>query len=1158
MKHKPSVRELMPGLFDDEPLILVPNNQLILPKQSLLTEDQLAQSELDLVNMIDQVVKGGKVPPDLRIDDRDLPEFPNFYEWCFSKDGGNQAPFARQLFVATHLFGEWCPRCTKGFRNIRKVPVDYPAKDFPDKVTFLEHGVCPKCGARKSELYRTGELNVYSELIGVAGQRSGKSALLGLMNPYLIHKWLKMNKPVETLGLMRNSILIGTYVGLTFQKAMELLWTPITNAINDSPWYTQLFGILDHYGEKHGHELYNYKDTFLNFKHKNIFFNPSGPNKRTLRGACLTGDTLISTNKGFLHFNELISLEGQHKVKNLRIDTHKGERKVSHTYLTKRETLKVTTRNGYEVKGTPEHPMLVVTPDLRFVWKPLDELKVGDFIVSKTEKSKPLYNPKGSITKSHARIMGFLTANGYYAQFSSNDEFVLDRFLTDIFSLTGVEQKYTPGNDGRVGTVSIQLNNRGGVGNFFSTYLQPYGYNATNSYEKCIPLSVRQSSKEVIHEYLHAYFSCDCYIDGYELNPEIIISSASEKLIRQIHVLLLHYYGLVGRYDVRTFIPVSQRDKEDGYETQSHMISLTGYDAHLFAQYFPYAKAVRNYGDRICNIRPLKGIGSDRRKVPYIKGFLWETWEKARMKDPSGKILRRLITVKGEPLLNSVKPLCFNRQNQTPHTIEHLVYEAEDWDTLFGIIEQINPSAKRRLKRFLRLKPHFEEVVSIKENGFEPVYDVTVPQGHAFYANGLASHNTRIVTAIDELGWFPHGEENEHLEKAGANEVYVALDRSLKTVRKSVQRLLEQGQDNVPMAIAMNTSSPSSYMDKAMSLLRTHEGSTDVFTYHLASWEMNPLYTKDDFAKEYREDPIKAERDFGANPPMSQNPWISDVEHIKKLMRLKTGRIKYRYTAGQNKSGQNLRSAKLLGLDIPATLSPTVLSIDAGYSNNSFSIALTQPTAQGGSKCLAVMEIAPRKGQNVLSYTKIARDVVYELVEAFNVQLVVADRWQSIKILQDIEEDLGIYTQQYSLTPSDFALIHDYLTDEHDIKLELPKPEIKFEEIAMVDLSEYPHCFKYKPAAHLYHQFMTCEEDHKGNATKGAGYTDDLLRALCLGFAFCLDEDMVNEYNLLGGTVQQQTVFVGTKGNGGGITSSGIGAKSSGQGFSNSGLGARG
>lgn len=1157
MKYKPSVKDLMPGLFNEDSVILVPDQHLVLPRQSLLSDDQLAQSELDLVTMIEQVVKGGRVPPDLRIDDRDLHEFPNFYEWCFSKDGGNQAPFARQLFVATHLFGEWCPRCTKGFRNIHKVPVDYPAKDFPDKVTFLEHGVCPKCGARKSELFRTGELNVYSELIGVAGQRSGKSALIGLMQPYLLHKWLKMNKPVETLGLMKNSILVGTYVGLTFAKAMELLWTPITNAINDSPWYQQLFGILDFYGEKHGQELYNYKDTFLNFKHKNIFLSPSGPNKRTLRGACLTGDTLISTNKGFLHFNELISLEGQHKVSNLRIDSPKGDRKVSHTYMTQRETLKVTTRNGYEVKGTHEHPLLIVTPDLHFVWKPLDEIKVGDFIVSKTEKSNPLYNSKGVITKPHARIMGFLTANGYYKEFSSDDEFVIDRFLLDAFSLTGVKQNYVPGNTDRAGGVSLKVGNTGSRGNFHSIYLQPYGYNATNSYEKCIPLSVRQSSKEVIHEYLHAYFSCDCYIDGYELNPEIVISSASEKLIRQIHVLLLQYYGIVGRYGVRTFVPVSQRGKEDAYETQSHMISLTGYDAHIFAQYFPYAKAVRNYGDRIKNIRPLKGMGSDRRKVPYIKGFLWDTWEESRMQDSSGKILRRLVTIEGEPLLNSVKPLCFNRQNQTPHTIEHLIYEAEDWTQLFGVLRQINPSAARRLKRFLRLKPHFEEVVSIEENGFEPVYDVTVPKGHAFYANGLVSHNTRLTSCIDEIGWFPHGEENEHLEKAGANEVYVALDRSLKTVRKSVQRLLEQGQDNIPMAIAMNTSSPSSYMDKAMTLLRTHEGSSDVFTYHLSSWDMNPLYTKDDFAKEYREDPIKAERDFGANPPMSQNPWISDVEHIKKLMTLKAGRIRYRYTSSQNKSGQDLRSAKLLGLDIPSTLPPVVLSMDAGYSNNSFAIALTQPMPGGGARCIAVMEIAPRKGQNVLSYTKVAREVLYNLITEFNVALVLADRWQSIKILQDIEEDLGVYTQQYSLTPSDFALIHDYLTDEHDLKIQLPKAELKFEEVALMDLSDYPHCFKYKPASHLYHQFMTCEEDHKGNATKGAGYTDDLLRAVCLGLSFCLDEDMIHEYSLLGGSVQQQSVFIGTKGSGSGITSSAIGAKSSSS-TTLSGIGAKG
>lgn len=638
----------------------------------------MAKSELDLANMLDEILKSGaRVAPDMRIDDRDMKEFPNFFSFAMSPKGMNQKPFARQLVVATHMLAEWCPRCSrKAFHNIKKIPVDFPAEDFIDRVSFLEYGVCPKCGARKSELYKSGELNVYSELVGCAGQRSGKSAMLSLIGPYLMHKWLKLQKPVEVLGLMRNSILMGTFVGLTYQKAVELLWQPILNAVLDSKWFQEYHSLLDHYGDMYGQEVYKLKDTFIQYNHRNLWFLPSGPNKRTLRGA------------------------------------------------------------------------------------------------------------------------------------------------------------------------------------------------------------------------------------------------------------------------------------------------------------------------------------------------------------------------------------------------------------------------------------------------------------------------TRIIALIDELGWFPHGEENEQMERASANEVYISLDRSLKTVRESALKLLKQGYDNIPMAYQCSISSPSSYMDKIMSLLRTHMGSKEAYCYHLASWEMNPLYTKESFAKEYREDPIKAERDFGANPPMSENPWISEMGYVDEIMKSKSGALQYQYVSSTSKNGISQRYAKIINFRSPQPCPTTVLSVDAGHSNNSFAIAITHPVAKGqrlGAKVLAVAEVAPKKGENVINHTKLVREFIYKLIEAFNVGLVVGDRWQSIKTMTDIEDDMGIPTEIYSLVPDDFTLMKEMIEDEVKPMLELPKPEMDAKEIFSVDLDEYPHCFKYKPVSHLYHQFSTCTLDSRGVLQKGPGYTDDLLRAVCLGVAFCIDEDIVDDYNLLGTAKTTSSNAVGSK-----------------------------
>lgn len=648
--------------------------------------EEVADGEyaLDMERIVADVLNSGaRVAPDLRIDDRDLKEFPNFYEWCFSKDGGNQAPFAKQLALATHLMAEWCPRCShKAFRNIHKIPVNFPAKDFPDKVQFLHHGVCPKCGARKSELVKSGELNAYVELDVCAGQRSGKSAFFNLLVPYLTHKWVKVEKPVETLGLMSSSILIGTCTALTWAKAQELLYDPISNAIENSKWFQQYFQLLDDYEERTGIELYKFKDTFLSFNHKNLILNTSGPNKRTLRGS------------------------------------------------------------------------------------------------------------------------------------------------------------------------------------------------------------------------------------------------------------------------------------------------------------------------------------------------------------------------------------------------------------------------------------------------------------------------TRWLSIIDEIGWFPHGDDSDERERASANEVYVSLDRSLKTVRKSTMKLLKEGYDNIPLAYGCGISSPSSYNDKIMELVRNFKGSKEVLVHQAPTWEMNPLFTKEDFAKEYQDDPIKAERDFGANPPMAENAWISDVKSLDHLL-VNRWVIDYQYDHFTNRSGVDMVFGKLRSTKAPPTCPPTVLTIDAGYSNNSFALAITANDGRGAN-VLAVAEIAPKKGITVINYTRTVKQLLYPLIKAFNVQAVGADRWNSLKLLQDIEEDCHVHTFQYSLKPTDFDLVYDYLMEDIPA-IKLPRPEMELGQIFVT--SDYPHGFKYKPNSHLYHQFSTVNVDGRGSVEKGNGYTDDILRAVALGIRTCVLEDTIKKYNLKGATKQTRYAIGARSGSAQATSSSTIGSK---------------
>ena len=870
--------------------------------------EEVADGEfaLDMERIVADVLNSGaRVAPDLRIDDRDLKEFPNFYEWCFSKDGGNQAPFAKQLALATHLMAEWCPRCShKAFRNIHKIPVNFPAKDFPDKVQFLYHGVCPKCGARKSELVKSGELNAYVELDVCAGQR------------------------------------------------------------------------------------------------------------------CITGDSLVLTATGYKRIKDLLPGADYGYTDKLSL-VHNGK---ALTYMTKffrakaEPLYKVTLRSGLTIIGTKDHPVktsegFIKLPDL-----------LGKYV--ETPIGTDVY---GSNVLSNEQLVEYLDYDYIPDCILQATKDVQLTFLRMI----GVE----------IGKVFRIRNHR--MLNDVALLLRNMGYETTVR-------STTMKVSETIYKQTYKYDRC-VFVDPY----------AEEET-----------------YDIRvpngsTFIANGILNHNSGKSAFFNLL------------------------------------------VPYLT----HKWVKVE------KPVETLGLMSSSILIGTCTALTWAKAQE-------LLY-----DPISNAIEN-----SKWFQQYFQLLDDYEERTGIELYKFK---DTFLSFNHKNLILNTSGPNkrtlrgaTRWISVIDEIGWFPHGDDNDERERASANEVYVSLDRSLKTVRKSTMKLLKEGYDNIPLAYGCGISSPSSYNDKIMELVRNFKGSKEVLVHQAPTWEMNPLFTKDDFAKEYQDDPIKAERDFGANPPMAENAWISDVKSLDHLL-VNRWVIDYQYDHFTNRSGVDMVFGKLRSTKAPPTCPPTVLTIDAGYSNNSFALAITANDGRGAN-VLAVAEIAPKKGITVINYTRTVKQLLYPLIKAFNVQAVGADRWNSLKLLQDIEEDCHVQTFQYSLKPTDFDLVYDYLMEDLPA-IKLPRPEMDLGQIFVT--SDYPHGFKYKPNSHLYHQFSTVNVDGRGSVEKGNGYTDDILRAVALGIRTCVLEDTIKKFNLKGATKQTRYAIGARSGSAQATSSSTIGSK---------------
>lgn len=870
--------------------------------------EEVADGEfaLDMERIVADVLNSGaRVAPDLRIDDRDLKEFPNFYEWCFSKDGGNQAPFAKQLALATHLLAEYCPRCShKAFRNIHKIPVAFPAKDFPDKVQFLHYGVCPNCGARKSELVANGELNAYVELDVCAGQR------------------------------------------------------------------------------------------------------------------CITGDSLVLTNIGYRRIKDMLPGADYGYTHKLSL-VHNG---TALTYMTKffrakaEPLYKVTLRSGLTIIGTKDHPVktsegFIKLPDL----------------LGKNVETPIGTNVYGSNVLTNEQLVEYL-----------DYDHIPDCILQ--------------------ATKEVQL-----------TFLRMIGVDFGNVFRIRNPKMLNDVALLLRNM-------------GYETTVRSTTMKVSETVYKQTY-----------KYDRCVFV--------DPYaEEETFDIRVPNGSTFI-------ANGILNHNSGKSAFFNLL--------VPYLT----HKWLKVE------KPVETLGLMSSSILIGTCTALTWAKAQE-------LLYEP-----ISNAIEN-----SRWFQQYFQLLDDYEERTGIELYKFKDTFLSFSHKNLILNTSGPNKRtlrgSTRWLSITDEIGWFPHGDDNDERERASANEVYVSLDRSLKTVRKTGLKLLQSGYDNIPLAYGCSISSPSSYNDKIMELVRNFKGSKEVLVHQAPTWEMNPLFTKEDFAKEYQDDPIKAERDFGANPPMAENAWISDVKSLDHLL-VNRWVIDYQYDHFTNRSGVDMVFGKLRSTKAPPTCPPTVLTIDAGYSNNSFALAITANDGRGAN-VLAVAEIAPKKGITVINYTRTVKQLLYPLIKAFNVQAVGADRWNSLKLLQDIEEDCHVQTFQYSLKPTDFDLVYDYLMEDLPA-IKLPRPEMDLGQIFVT--SDYPHGFKYKPNSHLYHQFSTVNVDGRGSVEKGNGYTDDILRAVALGIRTCVLEDTIKKFNLKGATKQTRYAIGARSGSAQATSSSTIGSK---------------
>ena len=469
------------------------------------------------------------------------------------------------------------------------------------------------------------------------------------------------------------------------------------------------------------------------------------------------------------------------------------------------------------------------------------------------------------------------------------------------------------------------------------------------------------------------------------------------------------------------------------------------------------------------------------------------------------------------------------------------------YDTLYGYLttspwfrsynEMLDYYGTKYGEQLYTIKDTFFRYRNINMLGYVATPDIRALRG-----------STRCSAAVDELGWFMANQSGS--VKYDADELHKAILNSFRTIHTATKNLYKQGEDNVLNPLFGNISSPSSTNDKIMRLYEQSKTSKYIYGKRYTTWEFNPTYTREDFSDDEQNNPVGFMRDYMCIPPSSSNPYVAELDTVKDCFSNTKNAFDLRHHLFTTKSGKEMCSGLLTTNWIDNGTSK-ILAIDGGRVNNSFALALGHFDTQLNKPVFDCLnEIIPDK-TTPINFTKVCKDILYNIIDLYNVKIVVADRWNSAKLLDDIESDKGIQTETYSVRYEDFSSLKESLLNEGIV---LPKLEKPITDINTM-VTGYPQCERGYPMCHFALQLITVQDYGVKTVEKGDRFTDDIFRATVLAYSYLIDKDYKQLFS--GVSVKKSLGGLGSRGGMGMSSNSNIGSRPTG--FStNSGLGSRG
>ena len=448
---------------------------------------------------------------------------------------------------------------------------------------------------------------------------------------------------------------------------------------------------------------------------------------------CVTGDSLIVTEKGLLRVDEISTEE------NININILSKDKKINKASKWfdsgYHPTVKITTNKGYSLTGTKNHPVLTISKDETgkptFFWKLLENIERGDFVIidrsvdslwPKEQLDLSTYYPKikkttkirilpKSLDEDLAYVLGSFISEGSLTdikiEFCNSDEKWIDN-LSEIWSKVFPDSKLhkfrrKPNSYGKKEYCRLECHCR-----YTLEFLRNIGLYSVKSPQRQIPKVILQSPKEIVAAFLKSYFEGDGTITYSQKMIELGCCSTSKKLMEQMQILLLR----LGIDSFRRF---------DGHRSVWKLY-LRGYRNVL--RFYKEVGFISDYKNKKLEfvVHNYKKDTSILDYVPFVSGFV-----------------RGLAN--SEFINRHNFDRCSNMKNNYQKISSILLQETEiDYNPMFEYLLTYN---------YL-----FDEVTCIEEAEIQKVYSIKVESNcHSFISNGFISHNTecRLTKLAEEM-----------------------------------------------------------------------------------------------------------------------------------------------------------------------------------------------------------------------------------------------------------------------------------------------------------------------------------------------------------------------------------------------------------------------